>query len=394
MDPLAPKILDQFPAARRFRESKGASLASNTMGLIPEGAAAAERACVREQQNLGIAVWDEGGPWMATLDRYAGVIGRMVDVAPDRVCPITNITDGLWRVFSTIDFNRGNRGNRGILTTEMAFTTQTYAGHGFARYGAEVVTVPSDDQHHLVPIERLISAIRTHKPAVVHLSHAAFESAYLHDAAEVSAACKEVGATFCLDAAQTGFCVPFTMAETGADVLLLQQHKWGCAGTGAAALVATEAWTSRSEPALVGWMSHARTFNFETGPAAFGASAWRFAGGTPDVPAKARGAAAAELLVDTVRIKRIRQRNQVLVAQLIEGLKGIGMAPIDVTPRTGFVAVQCSSEAEAQRIEHGLKEHNVFIDGRGARLRIGPHFYNEPEDIDACLRALRAVGAA
>lgn len=389
MNAVPAHVLDQFNAIHRAREAGGAYLASNTMGIIPTSAAEAERACVQQQQDHGIAVWDGGGPWLATLDRYGAVIGRMVGAEARQVCPVTNITDGLWRVFSCFDY-RGAR--RGILTTDLSFTTQEYASHGFSRYGAEVILVPSDPAHHFVPTERMVASILRHQPLVVNLSHAAFESAYVHDLAPIAQACREVGAVFCLDAAQTGFVLPFTLAETGADVLLLQQHKWGCAGTGAACLVATPDFISRHEPALVGWMSHAETFQFQRGPARFGASAWRFTGGTPDVPAKARGARAAEILVDEVGLDRIREINQALVAQLLEGLEGIPhIEAIPQVRRTGFVAVQCESVAEAGRIEHALRARHVILDGRGARLRIGPHFYNDAGDIERLLAALRAV---
>lgn len=379
-----------FPILNRLRERGGAYLASNTMGVIPQAAHEAELACVKAQQDQGIEVWDAGGPWMAWLDRYAEVIARYVGAKASQVCPVTNITDGLWRIMSCFNFEA----QPVIMTTDLAFTTQLYAGHGFERYGAKVVTVPSTKGRTQVDPDTLIQALRSHRPALLHLSHAGFESAYLHELGPIAQACKESGTVFCLDAAQTGFIRPLSLKESGADVILLQQHKWGCAATGAACIVATDAFIKHHDPALVGWMSHARTFAFEKGPAKFGDNAWRFCGGTPDVPAKARGAIAAELLVDTIGLERIQAQNETLLAQLIEGVEGLGnpdLKAIHQPRRTGFLAVQCRDDAHAQAIEAGLKARHVLIDGRGDRLRIGPHVYNTPQDIDAILRGLKAL---
>jgi selenocysteine lyase/cysteine desulfurase len=250
------------------------------------------------------------------------------------------------------------------------------------------VTVPADEPHHTVPTERLLEAIRTHRPVVVNLSHAAFESAYLHDVRAVAEACREVDAVFCLDAAQTGFVVPFTLESTGADVILLQQHKWGCAGTGAACMVVSERFIAASTPGLVGWMSHADVFAFERGAARLGMTARRFAGGTPEVPAKARGAVAAEIIIDQLGIKAVAAHNQKLVTALIGGLTHVGLSPIRVPRRTGFVAVECRTPARAKALELALRREHFVIDGRGSRLRIGPTFYNDQGDIERVVTAL------
>jgi len=377
-------LLEQFEAPARLRALGGAYLASNTMGIIPASAIDAELECLRLQARHGIEVWDNGA-WMGVLERYAAVIARYLEVSPTQVCPVTNITDGLWRVFGCLEY-RGDR--RTILQTAMEFTTQEYAAFGFERFGAEVVIVPSDPAHHTVPTDRLLDAIRHHRPVVVNLSHAAFESGYLHDVQAVAAACREVDSVFCLDAAQTGFVLPIHLQQTGADVVLLQQHKWGCGGTGAACVVAHPRFLERYEPALVGWMSHAETFAFERGRARFGQSAWRLLGGTPDVPAKARAAAAAGLIVDTLGIDRVFEHNQALVGALLEGLTEKGLRPIALPRRAGFVAIECGSADRARALEHGLRARHLVIDSRGSRLRVGPTFYNDRGDIERLVAAL------
>lgn len=389
----SPTLLDQFEAPKRLRALGGAYLCSNSMGIVPRSAIEAERQCVQQQCERGIDVWDSG-EWSKILDDYCAVIGRYVGVSADQVCPVTNITDGIWRVLSAIPL----RQNPVILQTSMEFTTQLYANHGFEAFGANVVTVPSDEANHLVPTERIIRAITTHRPAVVHISHAAFESSYLHEVSIIGQACREVGAVFLLDAAQTGFVLPLNMADLCADVLLLQQHKWGCAGTGAASIVATRAFIENHEPGLVGWMSHGNTWAFEKGPATFGKTAWRFAGGTPDVPSKARGKAAAEIIVDQLGIHAVYAHNQALVNRLLEGLSRIAersphhaqgpIRPILLARRAGFVAIECGSTDRAKAIEHALRERHIVIDSRGPRLRVGATFYNHSNDIDVLLSAL------
>lgn len=387
------ELLAEFEAPQHLRARGGAYLCSNSMGIIPRSAWEYEAACVAHQGRSGILVWDEGD-WMGVLNRYAAVIGRYLGVHPSQVCPVTNITDGIWRVLSSLRFTPERPV---LLQTDMEFTTQVYANFGFERLGARVVTVPADPAHQMVPTERLVAAIYEHSPVVLNLSHAAFESGYRHDLKAVAAACREVGTVFLLDAAQTGFVLPLSLEETGADVILLQQHKWGCGGTGAACLVARQAFIQQHAPALVGWMSHAETFAFEKGPARFGSSAWRYCGGTPDVPAKARGAVAAEIIVDVLGIEAVYAHNQKLVARLLDGLRELakahprGIYPIELPQRAGFVVVETGSLERARALEHGMRARGLVHDSRGSRLRIGPTFYNDEGDIDRCVRGLAEV---
>jgi kynureninase len=383
---VSDDILAEYVAPTRLRALGGAYLATNSMGIIPRSAIDAERASLELQATEGLEVWD-GGAWMGVLDRHAAVISRYVGVRPDQVCPITNITDGLWRVFSSLKFTPSRNV---ILQTNMEFTTQEYAAYGFEQLGARVEVVRSDARHHRVETDRLIDAIRTHRPVVLNLSHVTFESSYRHDVEAIAAACREVDTVFCLDAAQTGFVLPLNLEKLGADVLLLQQHKWGCAGTGCAALVASERFLSRS-PALIGWLSHAETFRFEKGPARLPHSAWRFVGGTPEVPAKARGAAAAEIIIDRLGINTVYAHNQRLVDILLDGLDEIGFPGIRHERRGAFVAIQCESAQHAHAIEQGLRRRHIVIDSRGDRLRVGATFYNTEDDVRRLIDALKTL---
>lgn len=387
MTPSFPEeILAEFEAPQRLREKGGAYLCTHSMGVVPTSAVVAEMSAIGRVAEEGIRVWEDGS-WMGWLDRYAQVIGRYVGVDPSQVCPVTNITDGLWRVFSTLRFT-GQR--RTILQTSMEFTTQLYASHGMEAFGAQVVTVPSDPLHRSVPTQALVDAILTHAPLVVNLSHVAFESGYRHALEPIAEACRRVDALFLLDCAQTGFVHPLSLEALGCDVMLLQQHKWGCAGTGAACIVASKDFLSKAEPGLVGWMSHAQTFAFEKGPARFGPSAWRLAGGTPDVPSKARGAVAAEKIVDGLGLDAVWAWNQHLVGVLEHALEPVLASQrgrVEVIPqvrRGGWLGIECFTPERARAIEQALLKRHILIDARATRLRIGPAFYNTEDDV-ACL---------
>lgn len=67
------------------------------------------------------------------------MIACRLDVPPRRVCPVINITDGLCRALSTLDFH-GPHG--AIVPAAIEFTAQDWAAKRMERLGAEVVVVP------------------------------------------------------------------------------------------------------------------------------------------------------------------------------------------------------------------------------------------------------------
>ena len=275
-----------------------------------------------------------------------------------------------------------------LVTTDLEFPTCDYLYRAQETLGAKVEAVPSRDL--TVDTERLLEAIDT-QTALVAVTHVAFRSSALLDAAPVVARAHEVGALVMLDTYQSAGTVPIDVGALGVDLLVGGSVKWLLGGPGTGYLYARPEVAATLAPRLVGWFGHQSPFAFEPSPIALAAGAGRFVTGTPNVAAHVMAAEGyrivAEAGVDAIRAKSRRQ-----VARLLEGFQAQGAVvrgPTDLDRRGGSVVVDFDG---AERVTAALIARGYTCDYRpGAGIRLGPHLYTTDDECDAVVAEVAAL---
>ena len=158
-----------------------------------------------------------------------------------------------------------------------------YLFEGFARYGAEIVYVKSDNSI-ANDLDRLLDAI-DERTVLVPLSLVLFRSSCIQDARAVIEKAHRVGAHVILDVYQAAGTVPLDIAALDGDFAVGGSVKWLCGGPGAGYLYARPDLARTLEPGFIGWAAHAEPFAFATGAVVYADGAERFQSGTPNVPA-------------------------------------------------------------------------------------------------------------
>jgi len=208
-----------------------------------------------------------------------------------------------------------------------------------------------------------------------------FRSAFVVDAATVTAHAHRMGALVSLDAFHSVGVIPVDVRAIGADFLTGGVLKWLCGGPGGCFLWASPETSDRYAPALTGWLAHARPFAFEP-EMDYTAGAARWLGGTPSIPALYAATEGPRILrragIEAVREKSLRQTAR-LIAMADE--RGYAVtAPRDPARRGGTVAFDVPHGAE---VSQELLARDVVIDYRpGAGIRVAPHFYNTDDEVD------------
>jgi kynureninase len=275
------------------------------------------------------------------------------------------------------------------VMTDLDFPSVRYVCDQLApRLGARVVVVPSDDGIS-IDLDRLCSAIDD-RTALVAISHVLFKSAFIVDAARVTAHAHRVGALVSLDAYHSVGIVPVDVQAIGADFLTGGVLKWLCGGPGGCFLYASPAASAHHAPALTGWQAHAHPFAFEDGME-YAAGAARWLGGTPVIPALYAGMEGPRIVkragIGAIRAKSMRQTAR-LVALADEHGWPVS-APRDPMRRGGTVAFGVPHAAE---VAQALLARDVVIDFRpGAGIRVAPHFYTTDEEIERMAAETAAI---
>ena len=360
---------DRFPTLRR-----GPYFAAHTLGPMPDSVPDALATFAREWAERGVVAWSD---WLEQIRATAGLLEGLFGAPAGSVALGPNVSVLAGQVLSCIDWSGGRSR---LVTTDLEFPTCDYLYRAQETLGAKVEVVPSRDL--AVDTDRLLAAIDA-QTALVAVTHVAFRSSALLDAAAVAARAHEVGALVLLDTYQSAGTVPIDVAALDVDLMVGGSVKWLLGGPGTGYLYARPEVAAALAPWLVGWFGHEAPFAFAPSPIALAGGAGRFVTGTPNVAAHVMAAEGYKLVaaagVDAIRAKSRRQ-----VARLLEGFQAQGAVvrgPTDPDRRGGSVVVDFDG---AERVTAALIARGYTCDYRpGAGLRLGPHLYTTDDECDA-----------
>jgi kynureninase len=323
----------------------------------------------------GSRAWEEG--WWEMPVTVGNLVGSIIGAGPDEVVMHQNVSVCQSIVLSCFDWS--GRRNK-IVTEDLNFPSNLYQFEGAGRRGARVV---------LAPVGDVLDAI-DEETALVSVSHVIFKTAYIQDLASIARRAHEAGALVMADLYQSAGAVPVNVRNLDLDFATGGSVKWLCGGPGAGYLyVRPELWP-QLEPAFTGWQAHREPFAFVPGMD-YASDAYRFLGGTPNIPALYSARSGYEI-VNEIGVDRIREKSLRQTGRLIDLADAAGFAvgsPREPDRRGGTVILDVENGHE---IVKRLAERDVLVDYRpGAGIRIAPHFYTSDEELNITIREIDSL---
>lgn len=254
------------------------------------------------------------------------------------------------------------------------------------RFGFTVVTVESKTPHPGVDyyLEAFARALtpRTRVLAFTHLSNVAGD---LLPARALCRLARERGVLSLVDGAQSFGLLDVDLAELQPDFYSGSAHKWPCGARECGVLFVNRAAQERLWPSI-----------YSAYPGAVGFSRTFEGFGQRD---EATMIAFREALAFQTAVGRgaIEARARALATQLMDGLHELPGFQVWTSPDPALRAAVVSfapAALDAGKLAAALYEHDrIAITTRGGRdragLRVSPHFFNSPAEIDRLLTALR-----
>ncbi|MDQ2663838.1 MAG: aminotransferase class V-fold PLP-dependent enzyme [Candidatus Eremiobacteraeota bacterium] len=363
-------LRDRFPTL-----DSSTYLVSHSMGAAPYAAKDSLDAYWNEWAANGPEAWVD---WLPRVQSVADNLGSVFGAPPGSVFLGPNVSALQSALATCLSFTPQRNE---VVYEALQFPSLTYVWTEWQRYGAKPRIVPSDDGR-TVETERIIAAI-TEKTVIAVLSHAYYVSGALCDIRAVARHCRSVGALLCVDAYQTTGVYPYDVTELDLDLVTGGSHKWLCGGPGCGWLYVKPSLNALLEPAVTGWMAHARPFSFEPAPMTWSPTMSRWATGTLPIPGFLVAKPGHDLIA-SVGVPKIREHNVRLTTKIAEMALERGLTvntPLDANKRTGWIGIDFP---DSQRVSEKLIERRVFIDYRpGCGIRVSPHFYTTDDEIGA-----------
>ncbi len=342
-----------------------------------------------------LAAWDSlrSTPWkhsaveqFAVLARSREFCARIIGATPDEIALMVNTTYGINVAASSLPLGPGDV----VLTPDREFPANVYPWMALAkRRDLTYRRVPYVDG--LADEGSLIRALDEPGVRVLSVSWVSFETGLKLDLARLGAACRERGVYFVVDAMQGIGAASIDVRACHIDFLACGGQKWLLSPWGTGFLYVRRELVQQLEPHTVGWMAvknsedFTRLCDYELN---WFDDARRFEVITLPFQEFAGFNASLELF-ESVGWSSVHELVAERAGQIVrwaEARSDVALVtPADPARRAGVIAlrpddpVAASARLHAARVPHALRE---------GMIRLAPHFYTSPDDIERAFRAL------
>ena len=317
---------------------------------------------------------------MQTVSETREMAAAMIGCAATRLAFSLNTSEGLNVLASGLDWKSGDR----ILLGELEFPSNVYPFLNLKRHGVEIDFVPQRNGVILLEdVERML----TPRTRLVALSWVQFLSGFTIDLGALGAMCRAKGILLSVDAIQGIGARRLNLAETPVDFLSSGAQKWQMSPQGTGIIYVSEETQERISQASLGWLSVRNAWDFATYRLDLRNDARRYENGTWNTIGLHGYHGALSLFADAGHdevARRVRANADHAYARASE-LGFDLLTPADPAQRAGIVTFRHPRSEEVVAL---LQKRRITLSARSGCVRISPHFYNIPEEIDAAFAAL------
>ena len=344
---------------------------------------------LRAQQEFGAR---RAEPWrisyedqFGTLHRVRGLCASLIGATADEIALMVNTTYGLNVAARCLPLQPGDV----VVSSDREFPANVYPWMALERTrGAIFRRVPCRDR--LADEDALIAALDEPRVRVLTISWVSFETGLKLDLARLGASCRERGIYFVVDGMQGVGAAPIDVQACHIDLLACGGQKWLLSPWGTGFVYVRRELVRQLEPHAVGWMSTKASEDFTRlcdYDLTYFDDARRFEVIT--LPFQDFAGFEASLgMFHALGLGRVHGLVAERAAQIVECARRCGLrllTPPDPERRAGIVSViPKAPEAASNR----LREAGVIHSLREGAIRLAPHFYTTPEEVDRAARLL------
>jgi kynureninase len=371
-DPVGESLLEyrkHFPALEQC-----VHFISHSLGCVPARAKDDLNEFFELWRTKSITAWSD---WLPEVDRAAERIEKIISAPPGTVTMMHNVSQIMATVASCFDYKPER--NKVVYENQM-FPSVSYVWQEEQRRGARCVLGEADALADLIDEQTL----------VVPTQHVVFSTGMIQDVKKIVARAKAQGAHVILDCYQSIGTVPLDVVDLGVSFACGGSVKYLCGGPGAAWLYVRKDLIEQLSPRVTGWFGNESPFAFTMPAQSYADNIWRYMGGTPAVAALYQSRAGYALIAE-IGVRRIREKSLAMTETCIQWVDELGFtlnSPRGEN-RGGSVVFDFTGSADVCR---ELNRRTFFCDHRpGVGIRIAPHFYTKPEEIELFFTELKKI---
>jgi cysteine desulfurase / selenocysteine lyase len=373
---MRPDLRALFPITKRFNYLNHAAVSP-----LPLPALEAVESQLKDVHENGTVNFMN---WLSTKEQARKLIAGLLGARPEQVAFMRNTSDCLSTVANGLAWQKGDN----IVTFRGEFPSNIYPWLRLREaFGVEVRMC--EERNGRIDFEELAGLV-DQNTRLVTISQIQFASGFRMDLERLARLVRRHDALLVVDVIQGLGVVPIDVETELVDVAAGASHKWLMAPEGLGYLYLSDRARERVQPTLVGWVSVPNPDDFQNFEQGWnrGTLAWETGTGPS---ALLYGLKASLDLLTSVGVAEIARHLEELTDHLCELLKGKSYEVVSSRlpgEKSQIVCIRHTQGISAMALYHHLKERHIITAPRGDRLRIAPHLYNTPEEIDQLVQAL------
>ena len=319
--------------------------------------------------------------WMLAYEGLRNSAARLINASPGEIAIVKNTSEGIATVALGLDWQAGDR----VIAFKEEFPANYYPWLRLEQRGVQLTWLSIYD-----PLEKIAAALPGSR--LLAISFVNYLSGHRVDLDAIGKLCQAHNCFFFVDAIQGMGAFPIDVEASHIDALAADGHKWMLGPEGNGVLYVRQKWLDAIEPVEFGWTNPANYNDYSSRDMTLRDDAGRYECGTLNTIGCYGLRASLDLLLE-VGVENVQASVLSLADQLAAGIKSKGYElMLERTPESssGIVSFR-HSVTDHRSIAYELRRQNITTATRQGWVRMSPHFYISPEDIDRVLAALPAA---
>jgi len=342
---------------------------------------AAFEAYLADRLSMG-ANWDL---WVAKNESVRALTATLLGATAAEIAVTASVSAGLNSLASALDFS-GPRDT--VVISDFEFPTSAQIWHAQEPRGARIVHVPRAADGY-IPLENFASVI-DERTQLVAVTHVCFRNGAKLDIPGIVRLARAQGAKVLLDCYQSVGSIDIDVKALDVDFAAGGMLKYLLGTAGIGFLYVRGSCIESLVPTNTGWFAQADIGAMDITANRPAASARRFEAGTPAVVNCYAAEAGLKFLL-AVGTPAIEKRNYDLTRRCMQKLEQIGwpsITPAQDVRRGATVAVP---SRDCGGLTTELLKQGVVASHRDDNVRASFHFYNDEDDVESFVGAMRGL---
>jgi cysteine desulfurase/selenocysteine lyase len=368
--PIWERYRDQFPVTEDLVYLNHAAVSP-----LCRPAAEAMMHLADDAMRFGSLHYDQ---WLAAYEGTRTAAAQLIGAHRDEIALVKNTSEGLATVALGVDWHPGDR----IVGFMEEFPANFFPWKRLEQKGVHTEWLSAFD-----PLEKIDRACQGAR--LLAVSFVQFLSGHRADLDAIGEICHRHGCLFVVDAIQGLGAFPVDVRRSRIHALAADGHKWLLGPEGSGILYIQKDLQDSIEPVEFGWTNVAHYSDHARRDMTLRSDAGRYECGTLNTIGCYGLRAAMEFLL-AVGIDHVAKQVQALGDRVADGAAAKGYGVLGArTPQTGAGIVSIRKEGvDARQAVSQCKAKGIMAAPRQGWIRVSPHFYNSPSDIDRLFEAL------